>query len=249
MSSRNKISTAILLILFLVTAGPLLSHTLYLKDGRVIRGRILAQTAKEIRIDVSGSVLTFQKSDVRQVDFEQEVKPLPVKPADKPTEKPAEASKTPFPLNRWTIAGRSALIPGWGHYAIGDRWKGAGYLTASVLAAGYAYSRRSASLSAHATYQSENGLILVAAQSMGGGQATQLITSMLLNNASYAPYQSAVDSFNNSLRILGLIYGLQVAHAYYSGRAYDMRTQGTAVLPVPDGPRGQGLALVHYWTF
>lgn len=247
---RIRIRTILTILTLLVISGPLFAHTLYLKDGRIIKGKILAQTAREISINVNGTVLTFQKTDVRQVDFEQGPQIAPVKPA-KPAEKPAERPAQ-LPLNRWTVTGRSALIPGWGHYAIGERWKGAGYLTATVLATGYALSRRSASLAARQNYESQNTLINVAIWTMPAGTTdvgTQLITSMLMSNSTYNPYQVEVNKFNNSMRILGIVYGLQLVHAYYSGRAYEQQSQGSAIIPVPDGTNGQALAFLHYWTF
>lgn len=248
---RIRMRTILTILTLLVIAGPLFAHTLYLKDGRIIKGKILAQTAREIRIDVNGTVLTFQKTDVRQVDFDQGPQVVPVKP-QKPTDKPADKPASQLSLNRWTVAGRSALIPGWGHYAMGERWKGAGYLTATVLATGYALSRRSASLEARKTYESQNTLINVAIWTMPAGTTdvgTQLITSMLVGNSTYNPYQAEVDKFNNSMRILGIVYGLQLVHAYFSGRAYEQQSQGSAVMPVQDGANGQALAFLHYWTF
>lgn len=68
-----------LVLLLLLFASPLLAHTLYMKDGRVIKGRIVAQTRTEVKINVNGTVLTFQKSDIRQVEFDAP----PQKPVDR----------------------------------------------------------------------------------------------------------------------------------------------------------------------
>ncbi len=209
---------------------PLTAHTIYLKSGRKLVGKIIDQNKSEILFEMRGKKITVLKSNVDQVDYFDHEEPVQKKPAvvkkpvvEKKSEKIEEVSK-PWGLNRWTIAGRSSLIPGWGHYATDHSYYAATYLGLTVVSLAYVASTRSTALKAESNYSSSaNTISLVTYLQIASGTnvGVAFIGSMFAQAGPYNEYQSKVTAYNNSLGILSLIYLGQLAHAFYTGMKHE----------------------------
>jgi len=240
-----------IILLLLLFTTPLLAHTLYMKDGRVIKGRIVAQTRTEVKINVNGTVLTFQKSDIRQVEFDTPPQ-KPQQPIKKPEKKPEPAKKpdSEMPINRWTLAGRSALIPGWGHWKAEEKWTGAGYffLTAGLTA--YAIQKRSAAISAKANYESQTivNFAVIGSTNPLGDPTGNLLFSALLGANNFNGYQSKVNAYNQSLQLLAVAYTGQIVHAWFTGRRLE-KTEGALLMPMSDETGRPTLGVYYYMRF
>ncbi|MBW7858637.1 MAG: hypothetical protein H3C43_10190 [Leptonema sp. (in: Bacteria)] len=220
-------------ILFFISI-PVFGHTLYLKDGRVIQGQIVAQTRTEVKINVNGKMLTFLKTEIKQMDFDTQIT-KPTKPVQKKEEEKTTEVKV-APLNRWNVAGRSALLPGWGHYAAGEKWTATGYLGLTSILALYTYQKRSNAISAKSNYESQTALNFLAMSSTNllGDPTLNLLGSSLIGATIYNGYQTKVAEYNQALQLLALAYTGQIVHAYFTGRSLEGKNQSILILPFTD---------------
>lgn len=234
-------------ILFL-TSIPVFGHTLYLKDGRTIQGHIVAQTRTEVKINVNGKVLTFLKTDIKQMDFDTQIN-KPIKPVQKKDEKTTEVKTAP--LNRWNVAGRSALIPGWGHYAAGEKWTATGYFGLTSILALYTYQKRSNAISAKSNYESQTVLNFAAMSSTNllGDPTLNLLGSSLIGATIYNGYQTKVAEYNQALQLLALAYTGQIVHAWFTGRSLEGKNQSMLILPFTDQNNHQLVGFFYNLSF
>jgi hypothetical protein len=105
---RNKCVSAGLL--FVLTAA---ADTLTLKSGRVVEGTYLGGSARQVRMEVSDRIETFDVSDVSSIKFGSETAPAPRPQASggkilRPD--PAEAAKAAPASNREIPAGAEIVI-------------------------------------------------------------------------------------------------------------------------------------------
>jgi hypothetical protein len=221
----KKHLTLIFLTLFFALSAGLQAHTVYLKNGQRITGKITSQTSDSLEISVNGKIMTILKSNISQIDyFDTEVKKekeKAAKPAKRKEKKDTDVSKE-WGLNRWTVTGRSVLIPGWGHYAVQEYYYAGGHAFLNLAALGYAYSSRDHALAAKAVYEKNVIMNMVIAQQVSGGNITQsLVMNFFLGATNFNTYNASVVQYNNSISLLALVYLAQVGHAYYSGYRYE----------------------------
>lgn len=93
---NTKLFPILCILLFSVTS--LMSDTLLMRDGRRIEGKVEGQTRTTIKINQDGRVSTYQKSDIKRVEYGSIApKPVPVDPKileqEKAAQKKAEEEK------------------------------------------------------------------------------------------------------------------------------------------------------------
>ena len=208
--------TALLLFHF-----PLLSHTLIMKNGSYVVGKIKSQNKDEVVIDVNGVIRKYPKSSIHQIEFvDRVVQKEPV------IKKKKEVKKKEAKVKELTLAGvmwRSAVIPGWGHYKTSEKLSAAGWFMLNLSALAWAYSKRSEAENAQAQYakQATTNFFIIQSQVQPGGDPIQpLIQNYILGIAPYNSFQGKVNSYNQTLAVLGVVYVGQMIHALVSGSKY-----------------------------
>ncbi len=133
---------------------------------------------------------------------------------------------------------RSAVVPGWGHLAMGKTWTGVAYMGLGGLAFLNMVTSRSAALAAES--QNADDVLFNFALSFapeGVGATERIVTNLVRNSRAQGPYRDAIDRYDQSLGLLGAVYLIQLGHiiydAYYGG-APEQTGQQTA------GPRDPG---------
>jgi len=221
--------------------GGLMAHTLYLRDGRVIEGQIIEQSRTEVKIITGGKVVIFQKTDIDKVDFNTVKKPVVKQP---------ETKKEERHINRWTVAGRSALIPGWGHYDVDEKWTGIGYFALTTAFALNAMQARNAAVAAQSHYEAQTAVTFLAITGSNplGDATSSLVLSAIISAGNFNGYQAKVETYNQSLRLLAIAYGGQVIHAWFTGRRLET-SQGAYFMPFADNNGKPAVNLGYQFGF
>jgi hypothetical protein len=218
---------------FLISSS-LAADVVYLKNNEALIGRITAQTreAVTLRLD-NGAVRTIPKTAIARISYSAEEtarlraeRAAEEKRREDEARKRAEANTRPDatepagPSESITPLGalwRSAVLPGWGHYALGETWTAAGHASLNALALGYVLVSRNAALAAESQHQSQvttNFLLAFGPEQVG--VESRLGLNVILNQNSFAPYQEKVDAHNRSWYFLAAAYLFQLGHAYWS---------------------------------
>lgn len=247
-NSRFRRGGALLLAVaaFFLTSS-LAADIVYLKNNEALIGRITAQTreAVTLRLD-NGAVRTIPKTAIARISYSAEEtarlraeRAAEEKRREDEARKRAEANtrpdpdETPGPREPITPLGalwRSAVLPGWGHYALGETWTAAGHAGLNALALGYVVVSRNAALAAESQHQSQvttNFLLAFGPEQVG--VETRLGLNVILNQNSFAPYQEQVDAHNRSWYFLAAAYLFQLGHVYWSASS----AANAAVPPSP----------------
>lgn len=220
-----KISYPYLLVVILVIfSAKTEAHTLILKNGSRVKGKITNQTKTEIHLQTDSGIKIYPKSDIQEVDYADApvVKKQPPKPAVAETAKPdLNAAKKERPLNQTDLLWRSAVLPGWGQYKVKqNKWA---YLegSATFLALGYSYSQHQKALQEKQNYKDSitQSFVYVQSTALPGASATDsIIKQFVLGIAPYNTYQAQVNRNNTSLKILGAVYAAQLLHSWIMGK-------------------------------
>ena len=253
MKSITYIFSVFLLMLF---ASVISARTVYLKNGTHVVGEIVSQNRTQMTLNVKGKTVILNKSDIDRIDFRD--KPEPViekqpqiepekvpekKPEKIPEKKPEPVTEQPddqerwkflkweFKENRWTIAARSVLVPGWGQWRSGEKWTGASYFTSSVIAVGGITTYYLARQKSESSYQNAT-LNILAMSYLGfssGSSATQsLLFNKVMTDQAYDKFNSDTSHANDYLRGFALIYGGQLFHSYWSGTKFERNKKAGA---------------------
>ncbi|MCX7997380.1 MAG: hypothetical protein N3A69_00325 [Leptospiraceae bacterium] len=235
----------LILLAVLFLSFPLLADTLILKNKKVYKGKVLSQTETNISFRTNdGQQLNFQKKAVLKVVYkdlnEQETKKViqeeekkiakttttqeevqEIPPTKEEIPEPT-VTKTPDKRTWFSIVWRSALIPGWGQLKA-ERYYSAGFAFLFTLGAlGSAYSSVNNLQTAENNYRVLSSLTPVITASGGTGDPTgSLVIGTLYNQVVFSGYQSNVSKANNSVQVLTVLYGLQLIHAFFVGRAWE----------------------------
>lgn len=253
-TSRFQRRRALLLAVavFLISSS-LAADIVYLKNNEALIGRITAQTreAVTLRLD-NGAVRTIPKTAIARISYSAEEtarlraeRAAEEKRREDEARKRAEAATRPEPgespgpgpgprepITPLGALWRSAVLPGWGHYALGETWTAAGHASLNALALGYALVTRNAALAAESEHQSQvttNFLLAFGPEQLG--VETRLALNITLNQNSFAPYQEKVDAHNRSWYFLAAVYLVQLGHVYWSAS-----TGANAALPPSPTP-------------
>jgi hypothetical protein len=263
LKNRKKIFTVIGILLL---TSELLAETVILKNKQVFKGKVTSQNELQLSLTTNnGKAITFEKRNILKVVYkdlsEQEVKkiileeekkidPKEKKPKDEvkdPKNEPTkdtkvEAKEVP---NKWNIVWRSALVPGWGQWKAGRKAQGVLAFFIVAGAAGYVVSQRDIAHSAEAEYKSKSTIFGLGSLSTvtSTNVTSQLLTTAVVSNSLFVPYQSAVTNANNAFNVLAIAGILQIGHAYYVGRNWEREGTQTNTVYL------NGKAINEGWNF
>ncbi len=244
-----------LIVFFLFSTG-ILAETVILKNRQVFKGKVNSQNEFELVMTTpEGKKLNFSKktilkvlykdlneNEVKKVIQEEEIKQgitakdtpskkdVPVKTEPDPGTK---GPQTPEVRSKWMIAWRSAVVPGWGQLKAKRYWTASAAFLVPLGIAGYLGSVYQNFKDAEKQYQAKAtvtaGFTALATQSGSVSTTTALFGNVILNNQYFGPYNSAKNTFNNTAPLLGVVYALQLAHAYYVGKQWEVEGTSNAV--------------------
>ncbi|EQA53018.1 LA_0442/LA_0875 N-terminal domain-containing protein [Leptospira kmetyi] len=228
---------------------PLSASTIILKNGKTLQGKIVNQSRTEVQIEINGKVQTISKTEISEINLKD-----PKKDDKKVVTKQTETPKTEEPPTRsawketkWTITARSAILPGWGQWKVGQKKWAAISLVLFVGAALYANNSREKAATEENNYKTSSIAITVAAfgdpnlnpvTSDETVRATALVTRILttatLTNPYFSAYDRATSQYNQAQWLLGAVYGLQLIHTFLFARDYE-KMQALLSDPNPEG--------------
>lgn len=236
-------------LLALAISVPLSASTIILKNGKTLQGKIVNQSRTEVQIEINGKVQTISKSEISEINLKD-----PKKEDKKVVTKQTEPSKTEEPPSpstwketKWTITARSAVLPGWGQWKVGQKkWAAISF----VLFAGamlYANNAREKAASEENNYKTSSIAITVAAFSdpnlnpvtsdetvRGTALITRVLTTATLTNPYFSAYDRATSQYNQAQWLLGAVYGLQLIHTFLFAKDYE-KMQALLSDPNPEG--------------
>lgn len=214
------------------------AHTLYLNNGRVIVGRIVAQTRTHVTIQTGGQNQVFNKQEIREISYSDPVIVQPKKEEKKTDVKPVSSD------NRWTILARSAILPGWGHFKAGEPAFGFMYSGAFIAAASYYVTKSRAYKQTQREYETNVTTAFVFAfQNTGGNPILATLTNFMASDYYYKSFEKATNDANASLIALGTVFTFNLLHAYYTGMQAEKKTAGHWEWGVgPDEKKGYSAA-------
>lgn len=238
----NSFKLKTLFLLVLLGQYSLLAETVILRTHEVIHGKITFQDANVLRMnDDLGKAIELQKNDILKVSYRdvkdaKEIKKIIDEEESKlPPEKRKKVASVDK-RNKWSIVWRSAVLPGWGQWKVGKKGYAALSFVGMLGAIGYVSSKRSAALAAENSYQSKMIFVGFGTLSSIGGTGgifpsgtAGIVTSAVLANSLFQPYGTAVTNYNNSLQIIGIVYGAQLIHSFFLGRAWEKEDPNTSI--------------------
>ncbi|WP_426493693.1 LA_0442/LA_0875 N-terminal domain-containing protein [Leptospira interrogans serovar Grippotyphosa] len=238
----------VLIILFPLS---LTASTIVLKNGRTLQGKIINQSRTEVQIEVNGKLQTISKAEISEINLKDPKKEESKKKEVITTRPPDHTNPTTTQLSwqdtRWAITGRSAILPGWGQWKVGQkRWAIISFLL-FASAALYANNCKEKAIAEENDYKINSTAITIAAfadpnlnpiTSDETVRATALITRIFTTAAATNPYFNSYDratsQYNQAQWLLGAIYGLQLIHTFLLAKDY----QKLQTLPFDPSPEG-----------
>ncbi|MBX7058283.1 MAG: hypothetical protein K1X75_09480 [Leptospirales bacterium] len=221
--------------------GPLLADTVVLRSGETLICRIVGQTQTTITVRLeNGARRTLQKSAINRLGYDsldlqrdeqrrQADEQRKQEEARRRAEAAAAAAAAANAANQsqqpdvesgrpglWGILGRSALIPGWGHYAMGEDTTAAVYAGGAAVLGGFLIARRQSARAAQA--RNEQDVLTnyaLAASPEAPLPIERIFLSIYANNLALGGYQDRVDRYQNTLTLFGFFYLFQILHAAY----------------------------------
>ncbi|MBU45200.1 MAG: hypothetical protein CMN76_18455 [Spirochaetaceae bacterium] len=135
-----------------------------------------------------------------------------------------QMEKPDEPISYFDFAWRSALVPGWGHVAIGRPYIGYTYMALSGLAL---YNLGRTWGPAHAAKaENQQQIDFSTALALAGQNSTipsnvRFVYFVELNRRATAEYQAKVDDYNYAVMAALTLYGAQLAHIIFNGFAWE----------------------------
>ncbi|MGE8665422.1 LA_0442/LA_0875 N-terminal domain-containing protein [Leptospira interrogans] len=238
----------VLIILFPLS---LTASTIVLKNGRTLQGKIINQSRTEVQIEVNGKLQTISKAEISEINLKDPKKEESKKKEVITTQPPDHTNPTTTQLSwqdtRWAITGRSAILPGWGQWKVGQkRWAIISFLL-FASAALYANNCKEKAIAEENDYKINSTAITIAAfadpnlnpiTSDETVRATALITRIFttaaVTNPYFNSYDRATSQYNQAQWLLGAIYGLQLIHTFLLAKDYQ-KLQTLLSDPSPEG--------------
>ncbi|WP_061296426.1 LA_0442/LA_0875 N-terminal domain-containing protein [Leptospira interrogans] len=238
----------VLIILFPLS---LTASTIVLKNGRILQGKIINQSRTEVQIEVNGKLQTISKAEISEINLKDPKKEESKKKEVITTRPPDHTNPTTtqpsWQDTRWAITGRSAILPGWGQWKVGQkRWAIISFLL-FASAALYANNCKEKAIAEENDYKINSTAITIAAfadpnlnpiTSDETVRATALITRIFTTAAATNPYFNSYDratsQYNQAQWLLGAIYGLQLIHTFLLAKDYQ-KLQTLLSDPSPEG--------------
>lgn len=247
-------------LLWFAPLQDLTAEVIYMKNGEVIVGRVVAQTAAQMRVETRAGVRVLQKTAIQRVSYSPAEEQAALaretaaekaaaeaeaarerrdaearaeaarKKAEAARTDPARPGETPGPIG---LTLRSAALPGLGHIALGKTYTGGAYMGLTAAAIANVFVRRSAALSAESKNNDDVNLNFALAFAPDAlDVATRLGINVYLNSAAQTPYRAAIDRYDQSLLLLGVVYVWQLAHLVYD--AWFAGPIASVAPPAPD---------------
>ncbi|MCE9500878.1 MAG: hypothetical protein K8R21_10330 [Leptospira sp.] len=245
-----------LFLVFLFTS-PLFSETVLLRSGEILRGNVVEQSAKSLRLKLeNGNEKVIDKDRILKVVYKsmsdleaeklhrEELKIAKEREAATAREKEEQAAKKKSesdvrvateerkrgPISKWGIVARSAILPGWGHWKAGERKKGIIY---SSLFLGSGLISFFLSNTARHSQKEYDSLIIASNilsnqfRQTGLSSFADFSLSQKLSHSEKEAKQNAAN-FQYSLGIVAIVYIGQLVHAYLTGVNFEKGNPGSA---------------------
>ncbi len=120
------------------------------------------------------------------------------------------------------FAWRSALVPGWGHFAIGRPIVGGIYATATAGALYGVYETRKRAIAAKdQNHNDVNINLLVAMSPVDIPLPLRLAYGFDANRRAFIDYKARINRYNYALGILANVYAIQLAHIIFNGITWE----------------------------
>ncbi|TGM10195.1 4-hydroxy-3-methylbut-2-enyl diphosphate reductase [Leptospira barantonii] len=236
-------------ILAFAISLPLSASTIILKNGKTLQGKIVNQSRTEVQIEINGKVQTISKTEISEInlkDPKKEDKKVVTKQTDTPkTEEPPTPST--WKETKWTITARSAILPGWGQWKVGQKKWAAISLVLFAGAALYANNAREKAATEENTYKTNSIAITAIAFSdpnlnpvtsdetvRATALVARVLTTATLTNPYFSAYDRATSQYNQAQWLLGAVYGLQLIHTFLFAKDYE-KMQALLSDPNPEG--------------
>nr|WP_176087445.1 4-hydroxy-3-methylbut-2-enyl diphosphate reductase [Leptospira alexanderi] len=235
------ISSSGIFALIILISLPLSASTIVLKNGKTLQGKIVNQSRTEVHIEIKGKVQIIPKTEISEINLKDPKKDepkkvittklLPPKTNDK-TEQTAIPSS--WKETKWTIFARSAILPGWGQWKIGQKkWAVISFLLFAGAAL-YVNNCKEKASAEENNYKSNSTAITIVAfmdpnlnpvSSDEKVRTTTLVTRILTTatatNPYFSNYDRATSQYNQAQWLLGAVYGLQLIHAFLFAKDYE----------------------------
>ncbi|MDV6235603.1 4-hydroxy-3-methylbut-2-enyl diphosphate reductase [Leptospira ellisii] len=249
MSRISKIIRFLGAFLVLAFLFPVTASTVILKNGKTLQGKIVNQSRTEVQIEVNGKVQIIPKSEISEINLKDPKKEDPKKVVTKQQETKTEEPSPAWKETKWTLTARSALLPGWGQWRMGQKkWA----VISFALFAGsafYTISSKQKADAEEANYKSNSVAITMAAFSdptlnpvtsdstvRDAALVARLIVTTTATNPYFESYNQAIQQYNQAQWLLGAIYGLQLIHTFLFARDFE-KMQALMSDPNPEGLR------------
>lgn len=172
----------------------------------------------ETEIAETNSVLESTKKDLVESNKESNKESTPTNKELENAKKEIVELKTELASqkkeNIWAVTGRSAVLPGWGHFYL--KQDTTGYIYSGLFWTTFLYTfyNFTESNSAEKKY---NSVAFIPTQE-------GLALGFLMAEQNYTNFKQSEQKFTQSFSILSLIYIVQLTHAYFSGKNYSPDT-------------------------
>lgn len=258
-----------LVILVFLLCSSLSAEIVYMKDGRILEGSIVAQNDQTLDIKTKNGLQKIQKSTVRRIAYhtaeekakleaerkarrdaamkelermrqlraqEEEARKRAdiARQAELAKQRAAAAKAVRESVEREDMekpddiigfkdfAWRSALVPGWGHFAIGRPIVGSIYAGATAGAIYNIYDKRRKALAARdANHNDVLVNLLVSVAPVDAPLPFRLAYGVDANRRAFTEYKARINRYNYSIASLGIVYGVQMTHIILNGITWE----------------------------
>lgn len=171
-------------------------------------------TKLETEIEETNSVLELTKKELAEPNKESTQTNKELESAKKEIVELKTELASQKKENIWAVTGRSAVLPGWGHFYL--KQDTTGYIYSGLFWTTFLYTfyNFTESNSAEKKY---NSVAFIPTQE-------GLALGFLMAEQNYANFKQSEQKFTQSFSILSLIYIVQLTHAYFSGKNYSPDT-------------------------
>ncbi|WP_346425893.1 LA_0442/LA_0875 N-terminal domain-containing protein [Leptospira alexanderi] len=231
------ISSSGIFALIILISLPLSASTIVLKNGKTLQGKIVNQSRTEVHIEIKGKVQIIPKTKISEINLKDTKKDEPKKVI---TTKllPPKTEQTAIPSSwketKWTISGRSAILPGWGQWKIGQKkWAVISFLLFAGAAL-YVNNCKEKASAEENNYKSNSTAITIVAfmdpnlnpvssdeRVLTTTLVTRILTTATATNPYFSNYDRATSQYNQAQWLLGAVYGLQLIHAFLFAKNYE----------------------------
>ncbi len=231
------------------------AELVFLKNGDVLQGRIVSQTADNVRVQTAGSSQLISKSDIARISYDAEEERLWLEGQEREKRERAEMERLRAEAEQMRaeslrreqelkareeqlgeyqtrLAGawwRSLLWPGWGQYYRGETVKGALVAGAAGLMLIQLYRADQDYRNASAAFDEASVLSLASA---AGGNAGGIAGAYAFANEARNTKQTAAARGNLMLGLFAAWYVYNVIDAYFADNRY-LQPASSAPIPAP----------------